>query len=249
MERKRIGMVFRYGVAGATLVMAMVLAGCSRAPEKRQYEEVMVRVAPTQPREAPSAVAAEETPARPTVADRPAAVGPVGPVSAVAADSAMLGDVPGAGISLAWTTPEGWREQAASGVRLATFFAGPENALAECTITAFPGDVGGTEANLRRWVGQLNRAVPAPAVFQAFVENALSFQTAGGLQAALYDFTDLLPDLAAGDMSMLAGVLRHGDSTVFIKMMGARSILDAERGRFEALCRSIRPVTPGAGGA
>lgn len=210
----------------------------------------MVRVAPPQQAPQPPAAVSSEAPRpRPVVAATPAAVGPVGPVSAVAADSAMLGDVPGAGVSLAWTTPEGWREQAASSVRLATFFAGPEDALAECTITAFPGDVGGTEANLRRWVGQLNRSVPAPAVFQAFLEGATSFQTAGGFQAALYDFTDLLPDLATGDMSMLAGVIRHGDSTVFVKMMGARSILEQERGRFELLCRSIRPAAAGAGDA
>ncbi len=240
-------MVFRYGVTGSTLILTMLLAACSRAPERRQYEEVMVRVAPPQQTPQPAPGAAPGTPRPgPTVADTPAAVGPV---SAVAADSAMLGDVPGAAVSLAWTTPQGWREQPASGVRLATFYAGPDDKLAECTITAFPGDVGGTEANLRRWVGQLNRSVPAPAVFQAFLDGATPLRTEGGLQGALYDFADLLPDLAAGDMSMLAGVLRHGNSTVFIKMMGARSTLEQERARFEALCRSIRSTATEAGGA
>lgn len=210
-----------------SLAAALVLgaSACSRAPEQRQYEELTLRPQP---------------PAAAAPANAPAAA-PQGPLSAAAASSAMAGTVSGAAVSLAWTAPEGWREQPGSSVRLATFFAGPESAPAECSITAFPGDVGGTEANLRRWLGQLNAEPPAPEAFASFVKHAQSITTQGGLSGHLYDFADLLPDLPAEATSTLAAVLQVEGATVFVKMMGPKALLGQERERFTELCRSFKP--------
>jgi len=53
---------------------------------------------------------------------------------------------------LHWTTPVGWQKLAPTSIRLGNFVVpGPGDKKAEVTITSFPGDVGGTLANVNRW--------------------------------------------------------------------------------------------------
>ena len=41
--------------------------------------------------------------------------------------------------ALAWTTPDGWEEQAGQGMRLATFVAGGERGRVECSVVSLAG--------------------------------------------------------------------------------------------------------------
>jgi hypothetical protein len=138
-------------------------------------------------------------------------------------------------VAVSWSTPEGWQEQPGSSVRLVTFLADGH----ECTITAFPGDVGGTAANLRRWLGQLQAPAPDEAALGAFTANAPAFTSRGGLPGRIYDLGDLLPDPQPETASMLAAILTKQDASVFVKFTAPRSVLDAHRERFEALCASL----------
>ena len=142
--------------------------------------------------------------------------------------------VPTAGQGIAWAVPAGWTEEKGGTMRLATLRA---DGL-ECAISAFPGDTGGLEPNLRRWLGQLNVTSPDPARLQELVQKAPQLPTAGGLTATVFDFAALLP--ADQPNSMLAAIIRAGDQTVFVKLMGERSRLQAQRADFESICRSIR---------
>lgn len=134
---------------------------------------------------------------------------------------------------LAWTTPYGWIEKASTGPRLATFGVGD----AECTIVSFPGDVGGLEANLKRWLNQLNVQL-ADAQVSEFAQKPETFISEGGLPVQLFDFAPILPTGATS--SILAAVLTVDEQTVFVKLMGAPALLETEKPRFIALCRSLR---------
>lgn len=149
----------------------------------------------------------------------------------------MSGPVAQADVALAWDTPSTWTEMPASGPRLATF--GVDGM--ECTITSFPGTTGGLEANIRRWLGQLN-AQRTEEEISKFAQEAESFETAGGLRVTLLDFAALLP--ADSPTSMLAGVTELNDATVFVKLMGPPEKLAAEKNRFRALCASLKSRTP-----
>jgi hypothetical protein len=144
--------------------------------------------------------------------------------------------VPTAASTLTWTTPASWTEQGASQMRLVTFKVGSEGA--ECTITIFPGDVGGLEANLRRWLGQL-RVQVADAEVTKFSRAPETFQTEGGLPCLVYDFGSLLP--ADKPDSLLAAVVPLDGSTAFVKFTASRNLLVAEKANFMALCRSLKP--------
>jgi hypothetical protein len=64
---------------------------------------------------------------------------------------------------LHWTTPAGWKELPANGMRAATFELPKGPGKAEVTVVALPGDVGGELANVNRWRGPLAVAPQAPA--------------------------------------------------------------------------------------
>ena len=191
-------------------VTIAVLAGCGPAePVQRRYTELVL---------APSAGAA------PTNAPPPFAGTMAG------------GSVAAVDVAVAWTAPEGWEEQAGSGMRLVTFRTQGH----ACTITSFPGDVGGVEANVRRWLRQLNVAAPAPGAFRQFIAQPSRIKSDAGLTGAIYDFRELVSPTTGDEGSMLAAVFEKGDARVFVKLTAPASVISAEAGRFEALCRSLR---------
>jgi hypothetical protein len=172
---------------------------------------------------------------------RPAEGAPAAAAPAVAAatpppsaGSQMTGHMPTAGLSLAWKTPAGWTEKAAASMRLATFTVEG----AECSITAFPGDTGGEEANLRRWLGQL-QVTPTDAQLTQLASGAVAFKTESGWAGRLFDLTSALPEgVAAG---MRAAIIPVEGQTVFVKLSGPPAVLRAQAEPLLQLCQSLRP--------
>lgn len=197
-----------------SLLILLLAAGCERAPTVRRYQEI--------------AAPAPATPAAPAPGMNAA---PAGPVSDMASTPVAT-----AGTRLQWTAPAGWLEQGGSQMRLVTFRVGADGA--ECSITMFPGEVGGLEANLRRWLGQLKVQV-AEADVARFARTPVTFQSEGNLPCLVYDFAELMP--ADKPESLLAAVIPLDGNTAFVKFGGARALLAAEKENFMALCRSLRP--------
>ena len=195
----------------AVLFCAAVLAGCGGSdPEPRTYFEATFR------------------------AELPAGVPPPGgsPAAPGSPVEAMTGDVPGAGADLAWAAPEGWEEQPGSGMRLATFVVEG----GECTITSFPGDVGGLQANVERWLGPGQLEIEATAEEAArFIEEAETLSTRGGLTGVFLDFTRF----TGVGKGMLTAVLRNEGASVFVKFMGPGDVLEKNREKFLQLARSL----------
>jgi hypothetical protein len=118
-------------------------------------------------------------------------------------------------------------------MRLATLRAGE----AEVSITAFPGQTGGLQANLRRWLGQLGVTEAGDDAVQKVVDASETFTTAGGLPTSIYDFVPVLPtDAPTG---MVTAIARAGDFSVFVKLTGTPAALAAEKARFGAFVRSL----------
>ena len=207
------------------LPAAMYLAaGCGPSePEQRQYREVRTAPEPT-----PAPVSAPQAPQPPL---GPAAAPPMAGQASMAAAGAGMTPA----VEVSWTTPDGWQEQPGGGARIATFLVEGR----ECTITAFPGDVGGTIANLQRWLGQIQAQPPAPAALNEFADNAPAFTSRGGLPGRIYDLGDLLPNPQPDTESMLAAILTKQDASVFIKLTAPRSVLEAHHDAFVALCESL----------
>ncbi|HMP75677.1 MAG TPA: hypothetical protein PKE12_05200 [Kiritimatiellia bacterium] len=208
----------------AAFGMAAVTA-CDRAGDTqlRRYREISVPAATRTERAADVAAMAQAQPATP----------PAGPVSDMNAPGAPA--VAAAPVSVQWTTPAGWIEQPGNPMRIMTFVVGPNRV--ECTLTAFPGTVGGIEGNLQRWAGQINLNL-APEVIARFARTPKTFKTEGDFSCLVYDFADVAP---GAEPSTLAAILPLDDRTIFVKFTGPGALLAAEKEAFEALCRSLRP--------
>lgn len=138
-----------------------------------------------------------------------------------------------------WTVPDGWRQEAASGMRLATFAVGEGAASATCTVVSLGGAAGGLDANVRRWIGQLNLPVPPAEAFDAFLERQDKIRSDGGFEGVLVDLTEL-EGQPAGASSMIAALLTADASTLFVKMTGPIEYLKTQKEALAALCRSMR---------
>jgi hypothetical protein len=208
-------------------LLAVALIACENKPDRsvRAYREVALiadhAVSPSAAATLPSA-----TPALP-------AQSPQGATAPMAGGMpALPPEMQTPSLPLTWVTPAGWEEQPGSGMRIAAWRVEGQ----ECTLMSFPGDVGGDEANIRRWLGQVGHGADA-ATLSAFVAQPERLVTSSGLEVRLFDLAALIPDGAA--QSVLAAIIPAGDQSIFVKLMGDAQVLRRQKEAFTALSQSI----------
>jgi hypothetical protein len=131
-----------------------------------------------------------------------------------------------------WTTPEGWEETAASGMRLASFKVGE----ADGSIIILSGNAGGDVENIKRWAGQVDVTMNDEAIL-SFIEKQQRVECEGGFSALIVDLTSETGPVAK---SALAAIAQVEDHTVFVKLSGLASLLNEELENFIALSKSLR---------
>jgi hypothetical protein len=141
----------------------------------------------------------------------------------------------GAGVELTWDVPADWVETAGQGMRRASFSIEGSEVL--CTIVALSGSAGGTESNLRRWLGQVGLNLDTPA-FASMMQSLEAGTTASGLAWTWVDFNPLVQGDAAP--SIKAAILEKEESTVFVKMTGPAAELTKQDAALKTLVNSIR---------
>jgi hypothetical protein len=142
-------------------------------------------------------------------------------------------DIPVNAAPIHWTTPAGWEEKPATGIRLGSFAIKGENAgKAEVSITSFPGSVGTELDNVNRWRNEL--------ALGPIEEADLSSGpvTVDSIQGKLYDIA------GATARTVVAVVPRNGNSW-FIKLRGDTATVDAAKPAFLEFLKSVHF---GAGG-
>lgn len=132
-----------------------------------------------------------------------------------------------------WSVPDGWEVLAPTSIRKGNFRITEEGKVAEVTVTAFPGDVGGLEANVNRW----RRQISLPPVTGEALENSIQPIEVDGQEAF---YIDLLKEDAPDAPSILGAVIPRGSKTWFVKMIGDTSILAEQPESFKAFLDSIR---------
>jgi hypothetical protein len=157
----------------------------------------------------------------------PAGHPPVGPGSA----SAASGDFDPS--QLQWTAPEAWKRAPDRQMRLATYTAGNS----ECVLYAFPGDVGGIEANLNRWRGQMGQPPLSPEEIAALPALTVLGQEAKVLDVQ-GDYTGM-DGRAHTNQRMLAIAVLHKGFGIFVKLTGPAEEVAAEKSNFAAFCESL----------
>ncbi len=133
-----------------------------------------------------------------------------------------------------WAVPEGWQQQAASGMRQGSFLVSDASgASADVSVVSFPGTGGDDLANINRWRGQLG----LPPVSEADLPSQLQ-----GLSspAGRYVVADMAGESAdKGPTRILGAWLRQPDRVWFFKMMGPSGLVEAQREAFTGFLQSV----------
>jgi hypothetical protein len=101
---------------------------------------------------------------------------------------------------------------------------------------ALPGDFGGELANANRWRGQIGLA---PTDAEGLAAGRSTIGTRAGL-VTLYDFSGT----GAPRARLIAAVVKTGEWTWFIKLMGDGAGVEAARGSFVAMVKALAPDAP-----
>jgi len=142
------------------------------------------------------------------------------------AGSVVVGD-------LVCVPPASWTRGGERPMRLATW-TGPGF---ECSLTILDGDGGGLEANVGRWYEQLGHARPSPDEV-AELDTVTLLGATAPLVAIDGAYRGMLGETL--DDARLLGAIHIGSTrSVFVKLIGERAAVHAERAAFEEFCRSL----------
>jgi hypothetical protein len=152
-----------------------------------------------------------------------------------AADDMANTAVPTAdGHDLTWTAPASWEVKPSSAMRRGSYaINGSAGAVADMSITAFPGDVGGDLANVNRWRGQIQ----LPQIDAATLSRT-STQVAG--HDVMLTMVEMANPNMATPQRVLAALVTFEGSTWFFKMLGPDALVAAEKDNFIALLKTVK---------
>jgi hypothetical protein len=140
--------------------------------------------------------------------------------------------------SLKWDAPAGWTKQSDKPMRVVSYSLGA-NGQTECYVTVFPGDVGGLEANVQRWRGQMGLA-------NASDEEIAKLPTLKvlGVDATIVDLSGSFDDTMTGrkfdSARFLGAIVPVPGWTLFVKMTGPEPEVTAAKDAFTAFCQSLK---------
>jgi len=150
----------------------------------------------------------------------------------------VMTDMSTASGQLQWRKPEGWTEAPARAMREVTFHAGADGEV-ECYVSILGGAAGDAEANINRWRGQMGQSPLTAAEIGEFKRIAVL-----GQDAPLVEIEGSYRGMggeALEEALMLGSMAALEGQTVFVKMVGPRSAVAAQREAFIQFCRSLRP--------
>lgn len=135
--------------------------------------------------------------------------------------------------NIQWTAPEGWEQAPEKMMRVVTYTVGG----VECYVTSLAGEAGGTVSNINRWANQMGQTPLDEAGIAALPKLSLLGQEVPLVEFA-GDFVDM--DGAPKPGYKLLGTLASASgTTIFIKLTGPASEVDAQKDKFIAFCASL----------
>lgn len=128
-----------------------------------------------------------------------------------------------------WEVPSHWIKTSASSMRLASYEVNDENgSKLDFSVTSFPGDVGGTLANVNRWLGQIG--------IDPVEESNLSEY----VSPIVLDERDAQLVVAVGEENALfAAIMMVEDRSWFFKITGNRELAKVEKSNFLSFLDSV----------
>jgi hypothetical protein len=160
--------------------------------------------------------------------------GPGGAPMAPGASLASTAVPTAAGPELTWVAPAQWTAKPGSAMRKGSYAVpGPDGAMADLSITAFPGDVGGALANVNRWRGQ----VGLPPLGEADLAGASEAFDHNGLQFTVVDLGS-----EQSSRRLLGAIVPFGEGTWFFKLLGPAPVVAEQKAAFLDFLKTVKPA-------
>lgn len=132
---------------------------------------------------------------------------------------------------LHWNPPASWKRGPDKAMREVTYLAGEQGEV-ECYVSLLSGEGGGLASNLARWRSQLGQ----PPLSDEEVAALPRFPMLG-VQAVSIEIARAASEAEGPEMVLGVVCLRPGQS-VFVKMLGPKASVEAQREAFLQFCRS-----------
>lgn len=143
---------------------------------------------------------------------------------------------PGSSGGVSFAAPKGWVQGAERPMRVVTFHPAG-NMEAECYVATLGGDGGGLLANLNRWRSQLGAGPLSQAEVDA-LPKAKVFGADCPVVEVEGDYTGMSGE-PRHDFALLGTARLLPQAAIFVKLIGPRDVVAAERERFLAFCASL----------
>jgi hypothetical protein len=126
-----------------------------------------------------------------------------------------------------WSPPKEWETRPASMMRVGSFAFADNNGNVDIAISVFPGDVGGTLANVNRWRSQ----VGVPPVTEEQLAGQLTPLDVDGGKAKLVEISGESTETSK-KVRLIAVMVKKGDQTWFFKMVGDETTALSQKAAF-----------------
>lgn len=140
-----------------------------------------------------------------------------------------------------WTAPKDWKEMPPRPMRKTTYQADGKSGPVEIAVFYFgPGDGGGVDANIDRWVGQF-QDLPKDAAKRS--ENKVGELTVHDVRVEKGTFASGMPGGPAKSeegWGMHAAVVETPAGNYFFKMIGPAATVTEQEANFTSLLQSLR---------
>lgn len=143
-------------------------------------------------------------------------------------------------LSLTWKLPMDWVEREKGSMRLASFSSGSGENMVDCSIVALGGHAGGLEANVTRWMGQINLTLASDQELSGFISGSEKIRTGDNAEGVVIDFTALQKNTKDTAPSILAVVFPFEGRNVFVKLAGPKSEILKNKNKFKEFCQSLK---------
>ncbi len=142
----------------------------------------------------------------------------------------LPGDVMAQASNPQWTAPANWKSVPASSMRRATFqIRNADGQSAEVAVSAFPGDVGGSLANVNRWRGQIGLGPVTQVEVDAMTKQ---------LEVPAGKATEV--EFAKEKVRMVVITLPHAGNSWFFKLTGDTAVVEAEKSKLVDFVKSVK---------
>lgn len=149
---------------------------------------------------------------------------------------------------LSWSAPSSWKSQPKR-MRVANYVVpaqGGDSEDGECAVYYFgPGQGGGVDANVKRWIGQFQAPGGGPADKLAKTEkkaiNGINVTTVEVTGTYLFKPAPMAPQVTPKPgYRMLAAIAEGSDAPVFFKLTAPKKTADASEADFRGMLESLK---------